>query len=92
MEISEIVISVMTALVGIIGFFVKRAYDSLNEKATKEELKAVKEDVEENTNDIRRIKDKYLTKEDYLFEQAKVEKRLDRIMEILIEMSKGGSS
>lgn len=92
MEISEIAISIMTALVGIIGFFVKRAYDSLNEKATKEELKAVKEDVEENTNDIRRIKDKYLTKEDYLFEQAKVEKRLDRIMEILIEMSKGGSS
>lgn len=92
MEFSEIVISIITALVGIIGFFVKRAYDSLSEKATKEELKAVKEDVEENTNDIRRIKDKYLTKEDYLFEQAKVEKRLDRIMEILIEMSKGGSS
>ena len=92
MELSQIVMSIITALVGIIGFFVKRAYDSLNEKATKEELRAVKEDVEENTNDIRRIKDKYLTKEDYLFEQAKVEKRLDRIMEILIEMSKGGSS
>lgn len=71
MEFSEIVISIITALVGIIGFFVKRAYDSLNEKATKEELKAVKEDVEKNTNDIRRIKDKYLKKEDYLLSKQR---------------------
>lgn len=92
MEHSEVIIAIITALVGIIGFFVKRAFDRLDDKADKSELDEVKKSVTENTNDIRRIKDKYLTKEDYLFEQAKVEKRLDRIMEILIEMSKGGSS
>lgn len=92
MEHSEVIIAIITALVGIIGFFVKRAFDRLDDKADKSALDEVKKSVTENTNDIRRIKDKYLTKEDYLFEQAKVEKRLDRIMEILIEMSKGGNS
>lgn len=92
MEFSEILISIMTALVGIIGFFVKRAYDSLNEKATKEELKAVEKKVEKNADDISKIRGNYLTKDDYFREQKKLENKVDMILKILIEANKGGSS
>ena len=45
-----------------------------------------------NTEDIRRIKDNYLTKDDYFREQAKVDKKLDSIMDILMALSKGGTA
>ncbi len=92
MEHSEVIMAIITALVGIIGFFVKRAFDRLDDKADKSELDEVKKSVTENTNDIRRIKDNYLTKDDYFREQARVDKKLDSIMEILMTISKGGSS
>lgn len=92
MELSEIAMTVITALVGVIGFFVKRAYDSLNEKATKAELEEVKKDVEVCKTDISKIKDNYLTKDDFFREQTKTEKKLDDMLKILMDMSRGGKS
>lgn len=84
--------TVITALIGVIGFFVKRAYDSLNEKATKAELEEVKKDVEVCKTDISKIKDNYLTKDDFFREQTKTEKKLDDMLKILMDMSRGGKS
>lgn len=92
MDFSEIAITVITALVGIIGFFVKRAYDSLDKKATKGELAEAKKDIEACKADISQIKGKYLTKDDYFREQERTDKKLDRILEMLITISKGGDS
>lgn len=92
MEFSEIAMTVITALIGVIGFFVKRAYDSLNEKATKAELEEVKKDVEVCKTDISKIKDNYLTKDDFFREQTKTEKKLDDMLKILMDMSRGGKS
>lgn len=90
MEFSEIAMTIITALIGVIGFFVKRAYDSLNEKATKAELEEVKKDLEVSKNDISKIKDNYLTKDDFFREQTKTEKKLDDMLKILMDMSRGG--
>lgn len=84
--------AVLTLLIGIIGFFVTRTFKELDNKISAKEFEVAKKDIEENTDDIRRIKDNYLTKDDYFREQAKVDKKLDSMMEILIKLSKGGSS
>lgn len=90
MEFPEIAMTVITALIGVIGFFVKRAFDSLNEKATKAELEEVKKDIEVSKTDISKIKDNYLTKDDFFREQTKTEKKLDDMLKILMDMSRGG--
>lgn len=48
----------------------------------KSELEAVRKTIAD-------VKDNYLTKEDFLREQVKTERKLDKIMDILMEM-KGG--
>lgn len=88
MEFPEIAMTVITALIGVIGFFVKRAFDSLNEKATKAELEEVKKDIEVSKADISKIKDNYLTKDDFFREQTKTEKKLDDMLKILMDMSR----
>lgn len=90
MEFSEIAMAVFTALIGIIGFFVKRAYDSLNDKATKVELDEVKRDIADNKATIDKIRDNYLTKDDFLREQIKTDNKLDQMLKILIDMNRGG--
>ena len=87
-EFSDIAMTVITALIGVIGFFVKRAFDSLNEKATKAELEEVKKDIEVCKTDISKIKDNYLTKDDFFREQTKTEKKLDDMLKILMDMSR----
>lgn len=90
-NLTDIAMTLITALLGVIGFFVKRAFDSLNGKATKAELEEVKKDIEDCKSDISKIKDNYLTKDDYFREQAKVDKKLDSIMNILMKISNGGA-
>ncbi|MDR1629886.1 MAG: hypothetical protein LBS36_06710 [Oscillospiraceae bacterium] len=46
-------------------------------------------DIDECKGDIKRITEDYITKEDFFREQAKTDRKLDRIMDILLEM-KGG--
>ena len=84
--------AVLTLMIGIIGFFVTRTFKELDNKISGKEFEVAKKDIEKNTEDIRRIKDNYLTKDDYFREQAKVDKKLESIMEILMTISKGGSS
>jgi len=81
---------VLTILIGIIGFFLTRTFKELDNKISAKEFEIAKKDIEKNTEDICRIKDNYLTKDDYFREQAKVDKKLDNIMEILMKISKGG--
>lgn len=84
--------AVLTLLIGVIGFFLTRTFKELDNKISAKEFEIAKKDIEKNTDDIRRIKDNYLTKDDYFREQAKVDKKLDSIMEILMSISKGGGS
>ncbi len=90
MEFTDIVMTIITALLGIIGFFVKKAFDSLDSKATKTELEEAKKDIESNKTAIGKIKDNYLTKEDFFREQTKTEKKLDEMLKILMDMNRGG--
>lgn len=82
--------AILTLLIGVIGFFLVRTFKELDNKVSVKEMEIAKKDIEENTEDIRRIKDNYLTKDDYFREQAKVDKKLDSIMDILMKLSREG--
>ncbi len=82
--------AILTLLIGVIGFFLVRTFKELDNKVSTKEMEIAKKDIEENTEDIRRIKDNYLTKDDYFREQAKVDKKLDSIMDILMKLSREG--
>lgn len=84
--------AVLTLLIGVIGFFLTRTFKELDNKVSTKEMEIAKKDIEKNAEDIRRVKDNYLTRDDYFREQAKVDKKLDSIMSILMELSKGGNT
>lgn len=84
--------AVLTLLIGVIGFFLTRTFKELDNKVSTKAFEDAQNDIEKNTEDIRRIKDNYLTKDDYFREQAKVDKKLDSIMDILMTLSKGGTA
>ena len=84
--------AVLTLLIGVIGFFLTRTFKELDNKVSTKAFEDAQKDIEKNTEDIRRIKDNYLTKDDYFREQAKVDKKLDSIMDILMALSKGGTA
>lgn len=102
---SELYSIILTTMIGIITFFVKKAFSDLERKADRDELdklegkldakadrnsvKSLEHDVEGMHRNIDEIKDNYLTREDFFREQIKTEKKLDKIMDILMEM-KGG--
>lgn len=85
---------ILTLLIGVIGFFLTRTFKDLDDKLSLKEFENARKDIEKNTEDIRRIKDNYLTKDDYFREQAKTDKKLDNIMDILIELNRdrGGTT
>ena len=74
MEVNLIIELILTAGIGIITFFLKRTIDELDECK----------------KDIVRIKEDYITKEDFFREQTENRRKLDRIMDILLEI-KGGN-
>lgn len=84
--------AVLTLLIGVIGFFLTRTFKELDNKVSNKAFEDAQKDIEKNTEDICRIKDNYLTKDDYFREQAKVDKKLDSIMDILMTLSKGGTT
>ena len=81
---------VLTLLIGVIGFFLVRTFKELDSKISSKEYESALKDIEKNTDDIRRIKDNYLTKDDFFREQTKTEKKLDDMLKILMDLSKGG--
>ena len=62
----------------------------------KEDIKSIREDYtpkklhekdfDECKTDIKKIKEDYITKEDFFREQGKTDRKLDKIMDILLEM------
>ena len=80
---------VLTLLIGVIGFFLVRTFKELDNKISAKEFESAQKDIEKNTDDIRRIKDNYLTKDDFFREQTKTEKKLDDMLKILMDLSKG---
>ena len=85
----SIVKTIISGLIGVIGFFFVRAFNALDGKATKAELDEAKKDIEANKIAIAKIRDNYLTKEDFFREQTKTEKKLDEMMKILIDIKRG---
>ena len=73
-EIITIVLQIiLTGGIGTIAYFLKRTIDR----------------IDKCESDIAKIKEDYITKEDFFREQGKTDRKLDRIMEILMEI-KGG--
>lgn len=73
-EIITIVLQIiLTGGIGTIAYFLKRTIDR----------------IDKCESDIAKIKEDYITKEDFFREQGKTYRKLDRIMDILLEI-KGG--
>ncbi len=70
MEINFIIEFVITTGIGVISFFLKRTMDELDTCR----------------KNIAKIKEDYITKEDFFREQNENRRKLDRIMDILLEM------
>ena len=70
MEINYIIETVLTAGIGVITFFLRRTIDELD--TCKKNIAKIKED--------------YITKEDFFREQNENRRKLDRIMDILLEV------
>lgn len=93
-----IVSTIVGIIVGIISYFLKRTMASLDkceeavqDKADRAELTTVRCDLQARVDglsrDVASIRENYLTKEDFFREQAKTDRKLDQIIQILM---KGG--
>ena len=70
MEMNYIIEILLTAGIGVITFFLKRTIDELDTCKI----------------NIAKIKEDYITKEDFFREQNENRRKLDRIMDILLEV------
>ena len=80
---TEIYMAIITGLIGVVGFFLTRSFAALDKKADKSDLDVTKADIEAIRKTVADVKDNYLTKEDFLREQLKTEKKLDKIMDTI---------
>lgn len=81
-----LVAAIAAALIAAVTFFVKRLVERVDNCVTKPDHE---KDLKECKDEIKHIKEDFLTKEDFFREQSKTDRKLDRIMDILLEM-KGG--
>ena len=96
----DVVGYIVAGAVGVIGFFLKRTMTRLDttekdvqtikenyvkENDHKESLQKIDEDIKEVKKDIRIINDKFLTKDDFYREQRKTEKKIEKIISILLK-------
>lgn len=88
---AEIYSTILTAAIGIVSFFLKKALSDLEKKADKNETERIEKELNTVKKSIDDVKDNYLTREDFFREQLKTEKKLDRIMDMPVEM-RGGLS
>jgi hypothetical protein len=81
---------VLTGGIGIITYFLKRTMDAIDKcKIGLDKVRdsyVSKEEFDKCKNDITDVRQNYLTKEDFYREQLKTEQKLDKIMDILLEM------
>jgi antirestriction protein len=80
----------LTGGIGIVTFFLKRTMTELDEcKKDIAEIKsgyATNQKLDECRRDIAQIKEDYITKEDFFREQTENRRKLDKIMDILLEI------
>lgn len=95
---SPVISAIVGVIVGVIGYFLKRTMSSLDhcevavqQKADRSDLASTREDLQKRMDrldrDIVDIREGYITKEDFFREQAKTDRKLDMILDILM---KGG--
>lgn len=96
MSIIEIGSALLSMMVGLICFLFKRSLNDMDKKTekheeaiagTKEELAEVKTELNSFKIDI--AKD-YVTKEDFNETTGQIMKKLDKIMDLIMEMNKSG--
>ena len=97
---------IVTGAIAIIGFFLKRTINQTDRHdkeikeiqlsyVTKGELKDVKNDVNKTIGklqtDVEQIKDTCLTKKDFYANQNRLEDKIDKQNELILELIKGGN-
>lgn len=94
---------IVTGVIAIIGFFLKRTINQTDRHdkeiqlsyVTKGELKDVKTDVNKSIGklqtDVEQIKDTCLTKKDFYANQNRLEAKIDKQNELILELIKGGN-
>lgn len=96
---------IVSAILAIISFFLKRTINQVDEHdksindikrtyVTKSEMKDLKDDVNNSISklqaDVEQIKDTCLTKKDFINQQNKIEAKIDRQNELILELIKEG--
>lgn len=76
---AEIYMTIITGLLGVVGFFLTRAFTSLDKKADKSELETLKNEVGALREIIADVKDNYLTKGDFIREFSRLEGKIDKL-------------
>lgn len=100
MSTEQLILTVLstlnTLLLGVVAFFLKRSFNQLDSCASKKELDELRSEMvkklECQQKDIVSIKTEYITKEDFYRVQGETTKKLDRIMDILLEIKGGGGN
>ncbi len=62
--INMVIQLIITAVVGVVGFFLKRTMSRQDDFATKEDVKRLSKEVDEHKQDIKNLNDKYATKQE----------------------------
>lgn len=76
----------LTALIAICSYFIKRSMDNIEQIKKDYTPRAVHDkDCDKIREDITKITENYLTKEDFFREQAKTDRKLDKIIDILLK-------
>ncbi|MGN1114303.1 MAG: hypothetical protein ACI4RC_04200 [Oscillospiraceae bacterium] len=84
---------VLTGGIGVITYFLKRTISDIDN--CKHDIDKIKDnyvtrnEVNGLKDDVMQVKQNYLTKEDFYREQNKTDKKLDKIMDILMELKEG---
>lgn len=60
--ITTVVQFIITGVIGVVGFFLKRTMNRQDDFATKEDIGRIEKEVEEHKQDIKTLNDKYATK------------------------------
>lgn len=60
--VTTVVGLIITAVVSVVGFFLKRTMNRQDDFATKEDIGRIEKEVEEHKQDIKTLNDKYVTK------------------------------
>lgn len=104
-EVWWVITTLVTLAIAIIGYFLKRTVNKTDENdkdiqvikqtyVTQDDFKEYKDqsrgDIKQLTADMSELKEKCLFKEDYYRTQAATDKKLDRIYDMIYQMSNGG--